>query len=113
VPFEGSRALAGGLPPALLRHRSARRSRWLEQYRTAYVERDVPPLVRLEEVAAFVRFLALAAARTAQTTNYSALAHAAGVSADTGLRWFGVLEATFLADLLPPFWRNIGKRLVK
>jgi predicted AAA+ superfamily ATPase len=67
----------------------------------------------VDAVATFVRFLTLAAARTAQTTNYAALAHESGLSADTGLRWFGALEATFLADLVPPYWRNLGKRLVK
>jgi predicted AAA+ superfamily ATPase len=96
-----------------LRRRGAARRRWFEQYRAAYVERDVPPLVQVEEIAALVRFLTLVASRTAQTTNYAALAHESGISADTGLRWFGALEATFLADLVPPYWRNIGKRLVK
>ncbi len=112
--FEAGRVLAGGLPVPLLRIRgAAARSRWLEQYRSAYVERDVPQLVRIEEVPAFVRFLSLAAARTAQTTNFAALAHDSGISADTGLRWFGAVEATFLADLVQPYFRNIGKRLVK
>jgi predicted AAA+ superfamily ATPase len=81
--------------------------------RSRYVERDVPPLLRIEELSSFLRFLTLAASRTAQTSNFAALAHDSGVSADTGLRWFGVLEATFLVDVLPPYWRNIGKRLVK
>jgi hypothetical protein len=105
--------LAGGLPEPLLARRGGARGRWFEQYRSTYVERDVPPLLRVEELAAFVRFVTLAASRTAQTSNFAALAHQAGVSADTGLRWFGVLEATFLVDVVPPYWRNIGKRLVK
>jgi hypothetical protein len=113
APFDGSRILGGGLPVPLLRRAGAARTRWFEQYRSAYVERDVPPLVQVDEVSAFVRFLTLAAARTSQTTNFAALAHESGLSADTGLRWFSVLESTFLADLVPPYWRNIGKRLVK
>ena len=113
TPLEGARVLAGGLPFPLLRRRGEARARWFEQYRATYMEKDVPPLVHLEEVSAFVRFLSLAAARTAQTTNFAALAHESGISADTGLRWLGVLEATYLADLVPPWWRNIGKRLVK
>lgn len=111
--LDHDRVLAGGLPPALLHRRGAARGRWLDQYRAAYVERDVPPLVQIEDLGAFLRFLALAASRTAQTTNHAALAHAAGVSVDTGLRWLGVLEATFLADRVTPWWRNVGKRIVK
>ncbi len=111
--FEGARVLGGGLPVPLLRRAGAARTRWFEQYRSAYVERDVPPIVQVDAVAAFVRFLTLAAVRTAQTTNHASLARETGLSADTGLRWFGALEATFLADLVPPYWRNLGKRLVK
>ena len=112
-PMDGSRVLAGGLPIPLLRRRGGARRRWLDEYHAAYVQRDVPPLVQIDQVAPFVRFISLAAARTAQTTNHAMLARETGVSADTGLRWFGVLESTFLADPVPPWFRNIGKRLVK
>ncbi len=112
-PFEVRRILAGGLPVPLLRLGGPARGRWFEQYRAAYVERDVPPLVQVADVPRFVRFLGLAAARTAQTVNYAGFANDAGLSVDTAIRWFGVLEATFLADLVPPWWRNLGKRLVK
>lgn len=105
--------LAGGLPEPMLQRRGASRARWFDQYHRSYVERDVPAVLQVEEVPSFVRFASLAAARTSQVTNFAALARDAGVSADTGLRWFGVLEATFLADLVPPWWRNIGKRLTK
>lgn len=111
--LDAQRVLVGGLPEPLLSRRGGARGRWFEQYRSTYVERDVPPLLRIEELSTFVRFLTLAASRTAQTSNFATLAHDAGVSADTGLRWFGILEATFLTDVLPPYWRNIGKRLVK
>jgi predicted AAA+ superfamily ATPase len=111
--FDPERVLAGGLPVPLLSRRGASRGRWFDQYRSAYVERDVPPLLRVEEVSAFLRYLTLVAARTSQTSSFASLARDAGVSPDTGLRWFGVLEATFLADAVQPYWRNIGKRLVK
>jgi predicted AAA+ superfamily ATPase len=111
--LDPARILAGGLPEPMLGRSGAARRRWFAEYRRTYVERDVPSLLRLEEVPAFVRFISLAASRTAQTTNFAALSHDAGVSADTGLRWFGVLELSFLVDPLPPYFRNIGKRLVK
>jgi predicted AAA+ superfamily ATPase len=113
APFDAARILVGGLPVPALDRQSGRRARWLEQYQLAYLQHDVPPFVRVEEVAAFFRFLQLAASRTAQLANYSALARDAGVSADTGLRWFGVLQATFLIDSVPPYFRNLGKRLVR
>lgn len=113
APFDYTQVFAGGLPFPLLKLQGGARARWFEQYRASYVERDVPPLLQVEEVASFIRFLALAASRTAQTTNYAAIGHEAGISTNTALRWSGVLEATFLVDLLPPYFRNLGKRLVK
>jgi hypothetical protein len=113
IAFDRERVLAGGLPIPLLSRRGAARGRWFDQYRTAYVERDVPPLLRVEEVSAFLRYLTLVASRTSQTSSFASLARDAGVSPDTGFRWFGVLDATFLADAIQPYWRNIGKRLVK
>ncbi len=111
--FDGARVMAGGLPVPMLRLRGGARARWFEQYRATYLERDVPALVRTDETGPLSRFVSLAAARTAQTTNIADLAREAGVSGDTGRRWSGVLEATFLADLVTPWFRNIGKRLVK
>jgi hypothetical protein len=73
APFEDALVVAGGLPLPYLELEGAARGRWFEQYRSSYVARDVPPLVRIDEVGAFLRFVALAAARTAQTTNYASL----------------------------------------
>lgn len=113
-PLDSAKLMMGGLPvPFLGRKGVGARERWFEQYRATYIEQDVPPLVRIEEVPAFVRFLSLAAARTAQAANMAALAHDAGVSVDTGVRWSALMEMTFLADRIPPYWRNIAKRLVK
>ena len=45
--------------------------------------------------------------------NYSTLANDCGVSQPTAKAWLSVLEASFIAFRLPPFHRNLGKRLVK
>ncbi len=111
--LNAARVLAGGLPPPVLKRSAAARVRWFAQYRSAYVERDVPPLMRVEEVSTFVRFLQLAAVRTSQTANHASLGRDTGISTDSSLRWLGILEATFLVDQAPPYWRNLGKRLVK
>jgi predicted AAA+ superfamily ATPase len=113
TPLQGLRVLAGGLPVPMLTLKGGARTRWFEHYRSTYLERDVPALVRADETTALSRFVTLAATRTAQTTNFADLAREVGVSADTGRRWFGVLEATYLVDLVTPWFRNVGKRLVK
>jgi len=105
--------LAGGFPdPALHLDRGGRRA-WFREYRKSYIERDVPAILRVEEVPTLVRFLTACAATTAQLLNVTDLARDTGVSVDTARRWLGVLEATFIAERRAPYWRNIRKRLVK
>jgi hypothetical protein len=61
----------------------------------------------------FDRLLALLAARCAQPLNMSALAADVGVSVNTVKRWISILEACRILYLLPPYYRNLGKRVIK
>jgi predicted AAA+ superfamily ATPase len=105
--------LAGGFPEPALQLNAAGRRAWFREYRKSYIERDVPAILRIEEVPALVRFLDACAATTAQLLNITDLARDTGVSVDTARRWLGLLEATFIAERRAPYWRNIRKRLVK
>ena len=86
---------------------------WFRSYVAAYIERDVRTVANVGDLAAFQRFTALCAGRTAQLLNYSALAGDCGVSQPTAKAWLGILETGFLVFRLPAFHANIRKRLVK
>ena len=86
---------------------------WLASYVRTYVERDVRLISNIGDLGAFQRFVQLCASRTAQLLNLSSLAIDAGVSQPTARAWLSVLEATFLAFRLQPYFANIGKRLAK
>lgn len=86
---------------------------WYSSYVATYVERDVRNVLKIGDLAAFQRFLALCAGRTSQLLNLSALASDAGVSQPTAKAWMSVLEASFLVFRLPAYHSNLGKRLVK
>lgn len=103
--------LAGGFPRIF--DAGIEPSRWFESYVSTYLERDVRALSNIGDLAAFQRFIQLCAGRTAQVLNLSALAADAGVSQPSAKHWLSVLEACFLVLRLPPFFRNLGKRLVK
>jgi uncharacterized protein len=55
----------------------------------------------------------LCAGRNGQFINLSTLAGEAGISHSTVRSWLSVLESSYLVHLLPPYYRNFGKRLVK
>jgi uncharacterized protein len=101
----------GGYPAPLDRH--ADPGAWLADYTATYLERDVRQLLQVGDLLAFQAFLRLAAGRTAQLLNLSQLGADAGITHNTARSWIGVLEASYVVFRLPPFHRNIGRRLVK
>lgn len=78
-----------------------------------YLERDVRQLVQVADLGKFQLFIRLCAARTGQLFNQSAIAIEAGVDANTVKRWLSILETSFIAFRLPPYFRNYNKRLLK
>lgn len=85
---------------------------WFASYIATYVERDVRQVLNIQSLPTFQRFLRLCAGRTGQLLN-TALASEAGITANTAKSWLAVLESSDLIHLLPPYFRNFGKRLVK
>jgi predicted AAA+ superfamily ATPase len=86
---------------------------WLADYTATYVERDVRQLVNVGDLLLFQTFLRLCASRTGQLLNLSSLAADCGISQPTARSWLSVLEATYIVFRLPPFFANLGKRLIK
>lgn len=88
-------------------------TRAYQAYAQTYVERDVRQLVQVKEQLTFERFLKLLAGRIGQLVNFDSLASDVGVSPKTIRNWISVLEASFIVFRLPPYFKNIGKRIVK
>ena len=101
----------GGFPEVLAR--PAARELWFASYLQTYLERDVRAVTQVKDLATFRRFLGLAASRHGQVLNKSDLAAPLGVSVPTIGQWLGVLETTGLLALVPPYFENFGKRLIK
>lgn len=103
--------LRGGYPEAVSRPQSARL--WFSSYLQTYLERDVRAITAVKDLATFRRFLALVATRHGQVLNKTDLAAPLGVSVPTIGQWLGVLETTAQILMVPPFYENVGKRLIK
>jgi predicted AAA+ superfamily ATPase len=82
-------------------------------YISTYVERDLRQVLNVRDLAQFEVFLKLCAGRTGQLLNLSALGADAGISHNTARQWLSILEASYVVRLLRPYYRNLGKRLVK
>lgn len=103
--------LVGGYPA--IPDRGLDSWRWLDDYLTTYIERDVRQVMNVGNLTAFQTFMRLCAGRAGQLINLSALGADAGVSHNTARTWLSVLEAGYVTYRLPPWFGNVRKRLLK
>lgn len=103
--------LRGGFPEVLARPALA--DVWFRSYIQTYLERDVRAVTAVRDLSTFRRFLALVASRCGQILNKTDIAAPLGVSVPTLSQWLGVLEITGQILLVPPYFENFGKRLIK
>jgi len=103
--------LHGGFPEVMVRPKS--RALWFASYLQTYLERDVRSITNVRDLVTFRRFIALLASRHGQILNKTDLAAPLGVSVPTISEWLHVLEITSQIMIVPPYFENLGKRLVK
>ena len=82
-------------------------------YYNTYIERDVRQIINVKDISRFQIFIRLCAGRVGCEFNASELANEVGVSFHTIQEWLSVLEASYIIFRLKPFYKNVGKRLIK
>lgn len=103
--------IRGGFPEVLAR--PSARDIWFRSYIQTYLERDVRAVSSIRDLATFRRFIAIVASRCGQMLNKTDMAAPLGVSVPTITEWLSILEITNQILLVPPFYENFGKRLIK
>lgn len=88
-------------------------SQAMGDYFATYVERDLRQLAAVQDLRLFERFVRLCAGRTGQLLNLNSLANDAGISQPTARAWLDLLQTSFIVHVLPPWFVNSGKRLIK
>lgn len=82
-------------------------------YYTSYLERDLREFVNVRDLSAFEDFMRLCASSVGCEINATKFANMLGISRETVHAWLSTLEAAYLVFRLPPFFKNIRKRIVK
>jgi predicted AAA+ superfamily ATPase len=103
--------LHGGFPEVLARPKA--RALWFSSYLQTYLERDVRAITNVRDLVTFRRFLSLVASRHGQMLNKTDLAAPLGVSVPTVGEWLYILEMTGQVIVVPPYFENFGKRIIK
>jgi len=101
----------GTYPP--IYDRNLRADRWLSNYLTTYIQRDVRQIAQVHNLDTFTRFMRLCAGSVGQLFNSNRLGTECGVDHKTIRRWLTVLQASYVVQLLPPYYRNFKKRIIK
>ncbi|MCQ2308315.1 MAG: ATP-binding protein, partial [Bacteroidales bacterium] len=104
--------LFNGLYPAVCAQKNTARL-FYPSYVKTYLEKDVRDLLKIQDQLQFMRFMKLCAARVGSLFNASEVANEIGVDSKTVTRWLSVLQASYLITLLPPYFENVTKRVVK
>ena len=101
----------GGYPdPALF---PEKRDLWLKSYLQTYIERDVRSLENIRDLRTFEAFLHICAAFHSSPFNTASLARDCGISLPSVKSWGSILEASYILLFLPPYFKNLGKRIIK
>jgi predicted AAA+ superfamily ATPase len=106
-------ALAGGYPPAIARQSATRRNAWFQSYAMTLLQRDIRDLANIADGTAVPRLLSVVAARAGGLLNFADLSRSVALPQTTLKRYFALLEGTFLVQLLRPWARNLGKRIIQ
>ncbi|MCC6413363.1 MAG: ATP-binding protein [Saprospiraceae bacterium] len=88
-------------------------SDFFPSYISTYVERDVRQIINVNDLRLFRQFLVACAGRVGQVVNFHSMGSILGIDSKTLKSWLGILEASFITYLLPPYHRNFDKRIIK
>lgn len=111
-PSLGQLILAGMYPQVQLTA-DLNRDLWFASYISTYLERDLNRQIAIRDLRAFEAFLQLLASRVGQELNLHKIAAGCGINQITAKAWLSALEAAYIVYLLPPYFRNYGKRVIK
>jgi predicted AAA+ superfamily ATPase len=103
----------GGYPDSFLTAEEGESLRWREDFITSHVERYLPQLGIEASPVVLRRLCTMLAHQQGATLNQSRLGSSLGISGKTVRHYLDLLEGLYLMRILPPWTRNVAKRLVK
>ncbi len=99
--------------PEISGKESRERSEWFDGYLTTILQRDVRMMTELEKIGLLPTMLRILANRAGNLMNDAEIARDIGLNPVTSKSYRAILQAMFMCFDVQPWYRNIGKRLVK
>jgi predicted AAA+ superfamily ATPase len=82
-------------------------------YIQSFIEKDIRQLINVKNLFLYQQFIKLAATRSGQEWNNSSIAMELGIDSKTVSSWISYLQMAGIIYLLPPYFSNFGKRIIK
>ena len=105
--------IRGGFPDSFTARSDAASARWRLNFVRTYLERDIPQLGVRVPAETLRRFWTMLGHRQGGLLNASELARSLDVSVPAVTRYVDLMSDLMLVRRLPPWFANVGKRLVK
>ncbi|MCL5073839.1 MAG: DUF4143 domain-containing protein, partial [Actinobacteria bacterium] len=86
---------------------------WWESYSATYLERDLRELSQVSSLIDFRNLMQILAFRTARVLNQSEVSRDSSISQPTTHRYINLLQTSHIIEVIPAFFKNRTKRLVK
>lgn len=105
--------LRGGYPRSFLAPDLSRSVRWRKQFIATFLERDIGMMGVRVMPSQLRRFWQMSAHYHGQICNYSEMARSLSTTHNSIKHYVDLLTDTFMIRQLPPWFENMGKRIVK
>lgn len=105
--------MRGGFPRAYLAESDAAWGRWMQAFTRTFLEQDIPGLGSRVSPEALGRFWRMLAHRHGQSWNAAEIGRSMDVGVTAVNHYRDLLAGAFMLRVLPPWFENLGKRLVK
>ena len=111
--FDLARTIEKATFPEIRNASASARADWFRSYIATLIQRDVQHIMDIEKTTLLPQLLRLLATRVGGMLNEADLARSVKENAVTTKRYRTILDLLFLTITIPPWFRNVGKRLVK
>lgn len=106
-------AIEAATYPEIADQGAKERGIWFDGYLTTLLQRDVKMIAELEKISVLPNLLRILATRAGNLINDSDVARDAGLNSVTSKAYRNILKMMFVNFDVEPWFKNIGKRLVK
>jgi uncharacterized protein len=109
----GEYLIFGGYPAVTLKKKPQIRQKDLQEIYSLYVRRDIRDLGEIADITGYNRLVSLLALQIGNLVKEQELGLSSGLSRPTVKKYLFLLENTYVLKLVPPFFTNKRKELVK